>query len=81
MVAAYDRRLAELQAKKYLNPGHIIERYREIAGLPPGRELPRGVSFSRMLEMTPTGDAAVGYNENAAVLSAGRIATQESDYG
>jgi hypothetical protein len=50
MVAAYDWRLAELQAEKYLNPGHIIERYREIAGLPLGQELPRGVSFSRMIE-------------------------------
>jgi hypothetical protein len=45
-----EHRIAELRAMQLSNPRGLIEQYCKIAGELGGKQLPHGVSFSRMIE-------------------------------
>ena len=48
--ASRERRVAELRVLQFDDPRSLIERYRLIAGESPSSQMPRGVSFSRMID-------------------------------
>jgi hypothetical protein len=48
--ASRERRMAELRVLQFDDPRTLIERYRLIAGESPSSQMPRGVSFSRMID-------------------------------
>ena len=48
--ASRERRVAELRVLQFGDPRSLIERYRLIAGESPSSQMPRGVSFSRMID-------------------------------
>ena len=48
--ASRKRRVAELRVLQFDDPRSLIERYRLIAGESPSTQMPRGVSFSRMID-------------------------------
>ena len=46
-----ERRIAELRAMQLNNPRNLIEKYCKIAGESTSKQLPHGVSFSRMIDV------------------------------
>ena len=49
MVAlASDWRLSEERAQRFMNPARVVERYRQVTGVPSSRQLP-SVSYRQML--------------------------------
>jgi len=48
--ASRQRRVAELRVVQFDDPRSLIDRYRQIAGESPSTQMPRGVSFSRMID-------------------------------
>jgi len=45
-----EQRVDELRAMQLSNPRSLIEQYRKIAGKMGGKQLPHGISFSRMID-------------------------------
>jgi len=48
--AEREQRIAELRRMQLSNPRDLIEHYCRIAGAMSGSQMPRGVSFSRMID-------------------------------
>jgi hypothetical protein len=44
------RQIAELRALQYSNPRNLIDQYCELTGEISGSQMPRGASFSRMID-------------------------------
>jgi len=60
MVAlASDWRLAEERAQRFMNPARVVERYRQVTGVPSSRQLP-SVSYRQMLTAVVEHDLGEG---------------------
>jgi len=60
MVAlASDWRLSEERALRFMNPARVVERYRQVTGVPSSRQLP-SVSFRQMLTAVVEHDLGEG---------------------
>ena len=53
-----ERRLAELRVLQFNNPRELIDQYCKIAGESNGKQMPHGVSFSRMIDTIVDHEAA-----------------------
>jgi hypothetical protein len=53
-----ERRLAELRVLQFNNPRSLIEQYWKIAGESSSKQMPQGVSFSKMIEAIIDHEAA-----------------------
>jgi hypothetical protein len=60
-----DRRVAELRVLQFEDPRSLIDQYCRIAGESPGSQMPRGVSFSRMIDTIVDNEVVTESAQNA----------------